>query len=81
MSASSMATARPAWPDEAPFDAILAAASGCHVPDALKRQLAIGGTLVMPIGEPGAVQALVKVRAPATEGAQRRISARSASCR
>jgi protein-L-isoaspartate(D-aspartate) O-methyltransferase len=49
-------------PDEAPFEAILAAASGSHVPDALKRQLAIGGTLVMPIGEPGAVQVLVKVR-------------------
>jgi protein-L-isoaspartate(D-aspartate) O-methyltransferase len=48
-------------PDEAPFDAILAAASGSHVPEALKRQLAIGGTLVMPIGEPGAVQSLVAV--------------------
>ena len=48
-------------PDEAPFEAILAAASGSHVPEALKRQLAVGGTLVMPIGEPGAVQSLVKV--------------------
>jgi protein-L-isoaspartate(D-aspartate) O-methyltransferase len=48
-------------PDEAPFAAILAAASGSHVPEILKRQLAIGGALVMPIGEPGAVQALVKV--------------------
>lgn len=48
-------------PGEAPFDAILAAASGSHVPEALKRQLAIGGALVMPIGEPGAVQVLVKV--------------------
>ena len=48
-------------PGEAPFDAILAAASGSHVPAVLKRQLAIGGTLVMPIGEPGAVQSLVAV--------------------
>jgi len=48
-------------PGEAPFDAILAAASGSHVPEALKRQLAVGGSLVMPIGEPGAVQILVKV--------------------
>jgi len=47
--------------DGAPFDAILAAASGSHVPEALKRQLAIGGILVMPIGEPGAVQTLVAV--------------------
>jgi len=49
-------------PDEAPFDAILAAASGSHVPDALRRQLAIGGTLVMPIGQAHAVQSLVRVR-------------------
>jgi len=48
-------------PEEAPFDAILAAASGSHVPEALKRQLAIGGTLVMPIGEPHRVQNLVRV--------------------
>jgi len=50
------------WPDEAPFEAILAAASGSHVPEALIHQLAVGGTLVMPIGEPAAVQKLIKVR-------------------
>ena len=49
-------------PAEAPFDAIIAAASGSHVPDVLMRQLAIDGTLVMPIGEPSAVQSLVQVR-------------------
>ena len=49
-------------PQEAPFDAIIAAASGSHVPEVLRRQLAIGGTLVMPVGEPSAVQNLVKVR-------------------
>jgi protein-L-isoaspartate(D-aspartate) O-methyltransferase len=48
-------------PDKAPFDAILAAASGPFVPEGLKRQLAIGGILVMPIGEPLATQRLVKV--------------------
>ena len=48
-------------PEEAPFDAILAAASGSHVPEALIQQLAVGGRLVMPIGEPHAVQSLVKV--------------------
>lgn len=48
-------------PDEAPFDAILAAASGSHVPKALVDQLAPRGRIVMPIGEPGAVQELVKV--------------------
>ena len=50
------------WPDEAPFEAILAAASGSHVPEVLMRQLSIGGTLVMPVGEPTAVQKLVRVR-------------------
>jgi protein-L-isoaspartate(D-aspartate) O-methyltransferase len=48
-------------PDEAPFDAILAAASGSHVPKPLIDQLARGGCLVMPVGGPGWVQKLVKV--------------------
>lgn len=37
-------------PEEAPFDAILVAARGEDVPEALKRQLAVGGSLVMPVG-------------------------------
>jgi protein-L-isoaspartate(D-aspartate) O-methyltransferase len=49
------------WPESAPFDAILAAASGSHVPQPLLDQLSDGGRLVMPIGEPGGVQKLVKV--------------------
>jgi protein-L-isoaspartate(D-aspartate) O-methyltransferase len=49
------------WREEAPYDAILAAASGSHVPEALITQLAPGGRLVMPVGGPGAVQELVKV--------------------
>ncbi|WNO53817.1 protein-L-isoaspartate(D-aspartate) O-methyltransferase [Stakelama saccharophila] len=38
-------------PDEAPFDAILVAAGAPVVPEALKEQLAIGGRLVIPVGE------------------------------
>ena len=49
------------WPDGAPYDAILAAASGSHVPDVLKRQLKVSGSLVMPLGGPGEVQDLVRV--------------------
>ena len=48
-------------PGEAPFDAILAAASGSHVPKALIDQLADRGRIVMPLGDPGWVQELVKV--------------------
>lgn len=58
-------------PDEAPFEAILAAASGSHVPEALLAQLSIGGTLVMPIGEPAEVQHLVKVTRTGDEGYER----------
>ncbi|WP_114950987.1 protein-L-isoaspartate(D-aspartate) O-methyltransferase [Sphingosinicella terrae] len=50
------------WPSEAPYEAIIAAASGSHIPEVLMRQLSTGGTLVMPVGEPAAVQHLVKVR-------------------
>ena len=49
------------WPDDAPFDAILAAASGSHVPPPWVEQLAERGRIVMPVGDPGWVQKLVKV--------------------
>lgn len=49
------------WREGAPYDAILAAASGSHVPESLLGQLAPGGRLVIPLGEPRAVQQLVKV--------------------
>lgn len=49
------------WPELAPYDAILVAASGRHVPDVLRRQLRIGGALVMPIGAPGEAQNLFRV--------------------
>ena len=48
-------------PDQGPFDCILAAASGSHVPNAFLDQLASGGHIVMPLGSPGWVQELVKV--------------------
>jgi len=47
------------WPDQAPFDAILVAAAGPEVPVSLKRQLAIGGRLVIPVGQ--FPQSLVRV--------------------
>lgn len=38
-------------PEFAPFDRILATAGAIEVPEALKTQLAIGGILVIPVGE------------------------------
>src|SRR5690606_37848360 len=37
-------------PEKAPFEAILVAAGGDKVPEPLKRQLAVGGKLVVPVG-------------------------------
>jgi protein-L-isoaspartate(D-aspartate) O-methyltransferase len=49
------------WQPEAPYDAILAAASGSHVPPAWVKQLGDGGRIVMPVGEPSFIQKLIKV--------------------
>jgi protein-L-isoaspartate(D-aspartate) O-methyltransferase len=38
-------------PPEAPYDAINVAASAARVPSALTEQLAVGGRLVLPVGE------------------------------
>lgn len=39
------------WPEEQPFDAIIAAAAPADVPQNLVDQLAIGGQLILPVGE------------------------------
>lgn len=46
------------WPDEAPFDAILVTAAPEEVPQPLIEQLAIGGRMVIPVGEEYEVQTL-----------------------
>jgi len=48
------------WPEQAPFDAILVAAGGPIVPPPLRDQLAIGGRLVIPVGD-ASEQQLVRV--------------------
>ncbi|GGC33706.1 hypothetical protein GCM10011371_21400 [Novosphingobium marinum] len=47
-------------PGEAPFDAILVAARSTDVPMALKRQLRVGGRLVIPVGG-GDMQSLQRI--------------------
>ena len=38
------------YPEGAPYDGILMAASATHVPEALRQQLAVGGRMVLPVG-------------------------------
>lgn len=47
------------WPEKAPFDIILVTAAADHIPEPLKEQLADGGRLVMPVGNPSTVQQLI----------------------
>ncbi|MGM0575411.1 MAG: protein-L-isoaspartate(D-aspartate) O-methyltransferase [Myxococcota bacterium] len=39
------------WPEEAPFDAIVVTAAPPRIPAPLKEQLAVGGRLVIPVGD------------------------------
>lgn len=49
------------WPEAAPFDAIVVAAGGPAIPDSLREQLAIGGRLVIPVGEHVGQQTLRRI--------------------
>jgi protein-L-isoaspartate(D-aspartate) O-methyltransferase len=49
------------WPEKAPFDAIIVAAGGPEIPEALRKQLKVGGRLIIPIGALGKEQHLVRV--------------------
>ena len=42
------------WPEYAPFDGIIVTAAARSVPDALVAQLAVGGRMVIPVGEASA---------------------------
>lgn len=49
------------WSAAAPFDAIIVTAAARAMPPALTQQLAAGGRLVIPVGEPGGLQELILV--------------------
>ena len=48
------------WPEQAPYDAILAAAAPTEIPNALLQQMAVGGVMVIPVGGDGG-QALHRI--------------------
>lgn len=50
------------WPEAAPFDAIMVAASGPRLPAPLLGQLRQGAWLVMPLHRPGVGERLIRVR-------------------
>ena len=58
------------WPEFAPFDAILVTAAPERIPQPLIDQLAVGGKLVVPIGEQNRSQSL-QVLDKAPDGATR----------
>jgi protein-L-isoaspartate(D-aspartate) O-methyltransferase len=49
------------WPEHAPYDAIAVAAGAPQIPEALLRQLAPGGRLVIPVGKDEESQVLMRV--------------------
>ncbi len=50
------------WPEHAPYDAIVVTAGAPNVPQPLLEQLAIGGRLVIPVGQSADEQLLALVR-------------------
>jgi len=49
------------WPEQAPFDGIVVTAAGPEAPETLKRQLKIGGRLVIPVGKSKWSQQVVRI--------------------
>jgi protein-L-isoaspartate(D-aspartate) O-methyltransferase len=49
------------WPEQAPFDGIVITAAGEAVPEALRKQVRVGGVIVMPIGPVEGVQKLTRL--------------------
>jgi protein-L-isoaspartate(D-aspartate) O-methyltransferase len=60
------------WPEAAPFEAIVVTAAADSIPPALLKQLAPGGRLVMPVGDPETHQELVLIE----KDAQGRLASR-----
>ncbi|MBN1817083.1 MAG: protein-L-isoaspartate(D-aspartate) O-methyltransferase [Sedimentisphaerales bacterium] len=47
------------WPEAAPFDAIIVTCAPDHIPDPLVEQLAVGGRMMIPVGDQWGLQELI----------------------
>ena len=56
------------WQEAAPFDKIIVTCGIDHVPPPLLKQLKVGGTMVIPVGPPGAQRLLKIVKETAGDG-------------
>lgn len=50
------------WPEQAPFERILVTAAAIDIPPQLSSQLAVGGIMVVPIGDDDRSQRILRVR-------------------
>lgn len=50
------------WKEVAPFDRIIVTAAAGEVPKALLEQLAVGGVMVVPVGDQGSEQILLRIQ-------------------
>ena len=60
------------WPQHAPFDRIMVTAAPAEIPRPLIDQLAVGGRLIIPVGEQGRTQWLTVVERTAKGVTERR---------
>ena len=62
------------WEEHAPYDAIIVTCAPDHIPQPLVKQLADGGSLVVPVGPPGGYQTLWQITKQGTEIKKRNVT-------
>jgi protein-L-isoaspartate(D-aspartate) O-methyltransferase len=62
------------WKEHAPYDAIVVTCAPDHIPQPLVRQLADGGSLVIPVGPPGGYQTLWQITKQGTQIKKRNVT-------
>lgn len=62
------------WPEHAPFDIIVVTAAADQIPRPLIDQLAENGRLVIPVGQPAAIQELILITKKNGKAVERRLT-------